>query len=123
MKNLREFLVFDTENFFKDKRLGYVSHEPWFDYQGGKKSDVVLGTIIEVVIADDKTNYKSPDKNNLFEKLRIKLAIPVNTVNRMGLKSLRELRFQGLKAKVYGNYSENLSLNAEDVEIVSNKNN
>ena len=81
LKKLRNFLMFDYESFAKGKRLLSVSQQPWKDF----KTSEVLGSKIEAVIAQDKTDYGLKDGevvSNLYEKLVFKIPkeiqIPVN---------------------------------------------
>lgn len=112
LKKLRNFLMFDYERFAKGKRLLSVSQQPWKDF----KTSEVLGTKIETVIALDKTNYGLKDGevvSNLYEKLVFKIPkvieIPMNV----------EIRPKNPVATVYGDYQNQLSITAEDIEVLS----
>lgn len=114
MRYLNQFLIFDANGFFQDKAL-MVSEPPvpWLDHED---KNVVLGTIVPVVIISDGTNYGEGKLTaaNRFERLRVKLPqrdlqVPVNSV----------VRFEGLRAVVWGQYHNELSVKADSFEIVS----
>lgn len=108
MKKLNVFISFNADGFLKDKRLIVLSCREWQDFN--TKNHV--GTIVEVVIAQDKTNYGEEGITNLYEKLNIKvpkiITVPMNA----------EVRLVNAVGKVYGDYHNRLSLSAEDIEIV-----
>ena len=71
---------------------------------------------VEVVIAQDKTDYGVQDGevvNNLYEKLTIKvpekISIPMNV----------EIKPVNAVATVYGDYRNMLSVTAESIEVIS----
>lgn len=112
LKKLRNFLKFDDVEFFKGKRLLSVSQQPWKDFKTGE----ALGTKVEAVIAQDKTDYGLKDGevvSNLYEKLVFKIPkvieIPMNV----------EIRPKNPVATVYGDYQNQLSITAEDIEVLS----
>lgn len=112
LKKLRNFLKFDDVEFFKGKRLLSVNQQPWKDFKTGE----VLGTKVETVIMQDKTDYGLKDGevvSNLYEKLTFKIPkvieIPMNV----------EIRPKNPVATVYGDYQNQLSITAEDIEVLS----
>lgn len=112
LKKLRNFLTFDYVGFAKGKRLLSVGQQPWKDFKTGE----VLGTKVEAVIAQDKTDYGLKDGEtvtNLYEKLTFKIPkvieIPMNV----------EIRPKNPVATVYGDYQNQLSITAEDIEVLS----
>lgn len=110
MKKLSYFLYFLIEDFLKGKRLMVIGQSEWKDYDSGK----LLGTKIETVIIEDKTDYGTFGKAlNLYEKMTIKvpkqLRVPVNA----------EINITNPEASVYGEYRNQLSVTAESVEIVN----
>ena len=112
LKKLNKFLYFDCDEFFAKKKFISIGQQVWKDFNSGN----VLGTKVEVVIAQDKTDYglaESENINNLYEKLIIKVSkqitIPMNV----------EVRPINAVATVYGDYRNQLSIIAEDIEIIS----
>lgn len=91
-----------------------IGQQEWKDYN----TACVLGTQIEVVIVQDKTVYEVQDGetiSNLYEKFIVKIPkamnIPMNA----------EIRLKNAEATVYGDYRNQLSVIAEDIEVISNK--
>lgn len=112
LKKLNRFTYFDLDQFLTGKRLLVVGVSEWKDYD----TQNVLGTKVEVVIAVDKTDYGAVEGeviSNLYEKLIIKVAqvglrFPLNT----------EVRLINAEAIVYGEYRNQLSITAENIEVV-----
>lgn len=105
---------FDVLKFLAGKRLIVVSTKPWKDYETGR----VCGTKIELAIVEDNTNYP-PKANgetvsgvNCYEKLVVK--IPKNVTVEKGT----EVTLVNPSGKPYGTYMENLSLTADDIQVV-----
>ena len=112
MKKLNLFTYFDFDEFAKGKRFMSIGQQEWKDFKTGD----VLGTKVEVVIAQDKTDYGVQDGevvNNLYEKLTIKqpekISIPMNV----------EIKPVNAVATVYGDYRNMLSVTAESIEVIS----
>lgn len=112
MKKLSNFLVFNYPAFAKGKRFVSVGIQEWVDYSTG----VHLGTKVEAVIIEDNTDYQTKpgeQVSNLFEKLVFKIGkdidIPLNV----------EIQAKGVSASVYGEYRNQLSLQAEDIVVVT----
>ena len=112
MKKLNLFTYFDFDEFAKGKRFMSFGQQEWKDFKTGD----VLWTKVEVVIAQDKTDYGVQDGevvNNLYEKLTIKvpekISIPMNV----------EIKPVNAVATVYGDYRNMLSVTAESIEVIS----
>src|SRR5699024_9499215 len=60
MKKLRQFLKFDTEEFFKGKDVRVMADEPWYEYEDGRITKT-LGTKYKCIIATDNTVYDGDD--------------------------------------------------------------
>ena len=105
LKKLNQFNYFDAEGFFSKLKLITVGSTVWKEYG----SNVVKGTKLEVVIASDKHRYNS----NMYEKLTVKLPkemdVPMNV----------EVKLINPEASIYGEYRNQLSIVAEDVQVVS----
>ena len=112
LKKLSRFTYFDLPQFLTGKRLLVVGVSEWKDYD----TQNILGTKVEVVIAADKTDYGTADGeiiSNVYEKLIVKipqvgLGFPLNT----------EVRLINAEAIVYGEYRNQLSITAENIEVV-----
>lgn len=111
LRGLKQFIPpFDADRFFEKKQLQVTNCSAWHDYE----SKELRGTRVEVVILVDSTEYL-PDKNgnpihNAYEKITVKIpktvAIDVGTY----------VRLVNPKAVVFGSYSNQLSVTADDVE-------
>lgn len=112
MKKLNQFVKFLFEDFSKGKVYRVIGVRPWIDYN----TKELMGTKVEVVIAEDNTAYDTKDGENVtnqYEKLSFKIkkdvkvpmnarVIPVNPV-----------------AVVYGDYRNQLSVTADDIKVVA----
>jgi hypothetical protein len=111
MKKLNMFSYFDWERFAEKKRFVSTGIQPWKDFESGE----VIGTKVEAVIAQDGTSYGNKEGeiiSNIYEKLTFKVPkkidIPMNV----------EIRPVNVEATVYGDYRNQLSITAEDVEVI-----
>lgn len=112
MKKLNLFRKFNFEAFEKGKKFVAIGKSAWTDRDN---KDNVLGVKYDVVIAVDKTDYGAKDGeviNNLYEKFTVKttknIDIPMNS----------EIKIVGAVASVYGEYSDKLSVVADDIQVV-----
>ena len=71
MKNLGQYNIFDFESFSKGKAFEVVNCSPWVERATSK----LLGTVVEVVIIKDETNYGEGKGKGLnkYEKLKFKI--------------------------------------------------
>ncbi len=105
MRKLRNFLVFNSEEFFRNKEVQFIN--------GTATED---GLKINVIIMDDRTHYGKDSDNedivgvNAMEKFKI-------TVPDAGRELLKQFKMRDVielydfkDAKVWGNFSENLSI-------------
>lgn len=115
LKALNSFLKFDSEGFFRDKTLMAIGYSDWVDYESQK----TLGTKIRVMIVKDGTPYK-PGRDG---------TVPTNKWGQFNVKVPKRVEFNGEveirlvnpQGVVYGDYRNELSVNADDVEIVRKK--
>ncbi len=112
MKKLNMFSIFDWEGFAKGKRFLCIGKQEWKDFSSGEH----LGTKIESVIAQDNTDYGAQEGEtvtNQYEKLTFKVPhdvdIPLNV----------EIRPKNVKATIYGDYRNQLSVYAEEIIAVT----
>lgn len=114
MKKLTQFLDFDFEAFSKGKMYRVTGRSNWADFT----TKAHLGTKVEVVITKDETQYELKEGesvSNIFEKLIFKIrkdvTVPVGAyvmpVNAVGT--------------VYGEYRNQLSVTADDIRIIPQK--
>ena len=105
MKALKNFLNFDTEKFFSQKKLVFVKAAPWDD------NGNIIGSKVTILIADDKTIYPNEGINNFGEQIVVKVRnISSNTFNKLS-PLITEVSIDEVeKATVYGDYSQHLSL-------------
>lgn len=117
MKKLRQFNKFDCEAFFKDKDVRVMASEQWNDYEDGKITKI-LGTNYKCVIVTDNTEYGKdvePDLN-AGEQVNVKVPHP-----QKDFKKFSRITFLNPTASVYGSFQSELSVKADDVEIVPPK--
>ncbi len=114
LKRLTQFLHFDWESFSADKQFSVTDCREWVDHD----TKMVIGTKVEAVIINDKTKYIDNNGDilnttNRYSSVTFKVGkrmnIPVNSL----IKPLK------VKAKVYGQYNECLSIKCEDIQIVN----
>lgn len=114
MKKLRQFLKFDTEEFFKGKDVRVMADEPWYEYDDGRITKT-LGTKYKCIIATDNTIYEgedvAPDLNG-GEQIVVKVP-----KDRKDYKKFSKIHFVNPSASVYGQFQSELSVQAEDVNI------
>lgn len=113
MKGLKQFLQFDLDGFLADKEITFLDSKPYYLYDNGKATDEVAGMRLECVITKDDTNYNNQEISNEYEKISIK--IPKAT--KVGIKRGSKLKIKGT-AKVWGDYSQNLSIESTNVQVV-----
>lgn len=108
MKGLNAFTRFDWPAFSEGKKLAVAGITEYVDYETKKH----LGSKVKVVIIEDNTDYgTSGDKpiNNKYECMTFKctkdIDLPMDTF----------VEAKGVKATVYGEYHNQLSLYAEDI--------
>lgn len=110
LKKLNNFTYFDIDEFVAKKKLVVICVQQWKDFESKK----LIGTKIETVIILDRTDYGNSEGivNNLYEKLIIKVPakidVPINS----------EIRLINAEATVYGEFRNQLSIVAENVEVV-----
>lgn len=108
MQKLKQFLRFDWEKFAKEKSLMYLRKKPWTDANRNQ-----LGTKYEVVITEDGTDYgEAGAELNLGEKIAIKTKRDIDIPPRALVVPLNVM------ATVYGDYSNQLSVVADDIQVV-----
>lgn len=100
------------DEFLSNIKLVTVGQSVWRDYETGG----TRGTRLETVIAGDKHAYNTSNGevvNNMYEKLVVKIPkqeiqVPMNV----------EVRLKGAEGRVYGDYRNQLSVVAEDIEVI-----
>jgi len=118
MKKLRGFNKFDCEAFFKDKDVRVLATEQWNDFEDGQVTKQ-LGTKYKCVIVTDNTKYEGKDVQpdlNAGEQIDVKVAQPPKQ-----FKKFSKITFVNPTASVYGSFQSELSVKAEDVDIIPPK--
>lgn len=113
MKGLNQFQRFDVKGFFEGKRLMVTGVREWTDFN----TKEVLGTIVETVIAVDKTPYKTKEGqriSNRFEKLNLK--IPVRNFD-VELEKM-VMPAGDVTATVYGDFRNQLSVKCSEIKVL-----
>jgi hypothetical protein len=113
MKGLKQFIQFDLESFLEDKEITFLDAKPFYLYENGKATDQAAGIKLECVITRDDTIYNNKEISNEYEKISIK--IPGAT--KVGIQRGSKLKIQGT-GKVWGDYSQNLSIEATNVQVI-----
>lgn len=110
LKNLSQFNKFDFQGFSKGKVFSVVSVSEYKDFNTKEH----LGTKVEVVILEDKTEYinSSDSRNNRFEKLVFKVTKDVDVPVDARINPINAI------AKVFGEFQNQLSITCSDIEIV-----
>ncbi|HFY0487189.1 TPA: hypothetical protein ACIGT5_001896 [Streptococcus pyogenes] len=116
MKGLKQFQKFDLEEFLKGKELTFLDSNPYYEYVDGKKTENILGVKLLCVITKDDTEYDS-DVTNLYEKVTIK----IQGANSVNLKRGSRLKIGDGSAKVWGNFSENLTIESKNIQVLKDK--
>lgn len=115
MFGLNEFNEFGWRRFADGKTFVCTGQRPWTDRDSGS----VLGTIVDAVIYRDDTVYtkrKDGDtRTNRFEKIAFKVSKAVNVPVDAQIKPVNAV------ATIWGDYRNNLSVKAEDIEIVQTR--
>ena len=115
MKGLSKFLTFDWPLFAKDKNFMSIRVLNWTNPDNGQ----ILGAKVEALITDDRTDYGTPElsQTNLYEKVVFKVPHQIN------IPAQIEVRPKGnVRAVVYGEYRNQLSVTVDDIEIVEASN-
>ena len=116
MKGLKQFQKFDLEEFLKGKELTFLDSNPYYEYVDGKKTENILGVKLLCVITKDDTEYDS-DVTNLYEKVTIK----IQGANSVNLKRGSRLKIGDGSDKVWGNFSENLTIESKNIQVLKDK--
>ena len=112
MKRLSVYTYFDIEGFLEGISLMLIGIREWLDYDTQK----VLGVKVETVIIEDNNDYGSSNGevvNNLFEKLIVKIPKKLDSIP---IKS--KVRLINPEAVVYGEFRNQLSITADDIEVI-----
>lgn len=112
MKGLKQFMSFDLEAFLAEKKLTVVGSGAYEEHETKKH----LGIKLDCVITLDNTKYTFKDKpfTNLYEKISIKVTKDIN----VPLNSIVEPAGDNIKATVWGDYNNNLSVVCSDIKVL-----
>lgn len=108
MKGLTQFQMFDWDAFAKGKVFVVTGISEYADYESKQH----LGTKVDCVISSDKTPYEFKDGTNRYEKLSFKVGKDVN------IPLEARVMPKGVTARVYGNYSNQLSVKCDDIAVL-----
>lgn len=114
MKGLKQFVQFDLDGFLKEKEITFLDAKPYYLYENGKVTDQVAGMKLECVITKDHTIYNNQETNNEYEKISVK--IPGAT--KAGIKRGSKIKVVQGVGKVWGDYSQNLSIEANNIQVI-----
>lgn len=103
---------FPFDDFAKGKKFEVTEMKPWIDYDTGRR----LGTTVTVSIAEDHSEYppsaNGEVRDNYRQVFSVKVGKETVAVNRFDL-----VRFVGVRAKIYGEFRNQLSVEADDVVL------
>lgn len=112
MKKLKKYLKFDVESFVKDKMFTIKEIKPTYLYEDGKRIDKEVGTTITLIIVQDLTKYDDEIGVNLYEAFNLKVSTSLEAIkNKLKTGEIYKLKTESVKATVYGQYQNQLSLN------------
>lgn len=114
MKKLRSFMDFDINRFLEGKDLRVVGAEAWQQYDDGKPTQIV-GTKYKLVIVTDATNYQSAEDAHCNEGEQLTVKVPQV---KKTFKKLSAVQLVNPKATVWGDYQNQLSIEAEDITFI-----
>lgn len=114
LKNLRQYNSFDWKQFISDHNnsLMFLSVEDNYLYENGKRLETITGSKITVLLTAG---------DNEFEKLKIKLPTLSREKVEQNIKKGQHLYLEGVEARIYGDYQNNLSITATGFKILNNK--
>ncbi len=119
MKKLSLFNRFDYEAFTKDKVMLAIASEEKYEYVDGKASDKFAHTVYKCIIASDKTEYVNPHTNERYEDVSNQ-GEPLNVKvygRAKEFKPMSQFRLVNPRATIWGEYQNNLSVTADDIEF------
>lgn len=114
MRKLMQFLNFDAEGFLEDKQVVFKGVREWREYKEDGTGDL-LGTKVDLLIMADDTFYENSEEQelNAGETLSIKTTQPMSYFEDCK-KMATPMKITNItKANVYGNYNNNLSIEAD----------
>ena len=96
----------------EQKDIRVIGSEPIFDYVDGKATNNV-GTKYKCIIVTDQTDYSDGSQDlNTGEQLNIKISAPAKPY-----KKFDRVVLKNPIGKIYGEFQNNLSLTADDIEF------
>lgn len=118
LKKLSSFTVFDSTRFFKNKNLMYAKAELW---QEGEDRDHLktIGTKITGVIFHDGTDYRGETGVNEGESIVFKITQPLSNFSSWKPFNTVFKVDQVIKAVVYGDYRNQLSITVSNLTPIS----
>ena len=111
LKNLRKYNFFDWKKFISDHNnsLMFLSVEDNYLYDNGKRLETISGSKMTVLLTSGE---------NEFEKLKIKLPTISKEEVEQNISKGQNLWLEGVEAKTYGDYQNNLSITATSFKII-----
>ena len=116
MKGLSQFVKFDWDSFANGKQFLVVGTSEYQDFESKQH----LGTKVDCIITVDKTPYEFKDGKvftNRFERVTFKvgkdISVPVDAY----------VLPKGVKASIYGEFRNQLSVKCDDLAVATPKGN
>ena len=103
----------DFDRFTKDKELAVKETRPMRDANTG----IITGTRVEVMIWKDQTEYAPNKDGSIPSNLYNNFVVKVHKKD-LGLEINDIVEFKGVIAKIYGEYNNELTIDAEDVVVI-----
>ena len=112
MKKLKQFAPFNAQLFFSKIELQFTKVEPI------RENDKTVGFKYNLLICDDQHNYGEESSLNIGEVIKVKIEdVNSNTNFTFGQK----VELINPRASIYGEYQNQLSVNADDVIVKKSK--
>lgn len=108
-KKLQMFLMFQSDEYFKDKSLLALSHDVLKDSEGKQ-----IGYTITTVVYKDETDYGDDAISNAGDSYKVKI---LNS-NFKVPKFPCYIKLVEPSCKVWGEFSNNLSVTAKDIHVL-----
>lgn len=109
LKKLRQFAPFNFPKFSEKIDLRCVASQPWIDFD----SKANLGTKYTLIILQDATDYGNKDITNAGQTFDVKVPGEAKP-----FKPLSKIKLIDPTATIYGDFQNQLSVKANDVEFI-----
>lgn len=116
MRGLRAYLRFDADSFFADKILTVTEVTKWVDFDTKEP----MGTKVGVFISEDNSTYPTPKDGGEISNLGQPFTVKVKK-DKLDVHIGDIVVLENPVVKVYGDFSEKMSVTADDVILITSK--